>query len=398
MPASLARRRFGPVAYFDHNATTRLAPSAREAWLRAADEAWQNPGSPHRAGARVRVRLEAARAQLAELLDTDAKRLVFTGGATEAAAGILAHLARVLPADAVVALNPTEHPCVLTAAQEHLGPDRLRWLRVTPDGVVTPAAVEEALRGAAAESRSVGAIVVMAANNETGVLQPWAEIAALCRAEGAAFVCDGAQWLGKLPASRFGEVDWMFGAAHKFGGPKGVGFVQRPIDAEHFVLRAGTQERGQRAGTEDYPGIAALVAALVEAEQTKVFQETARLQWRERFERDVTQQLPGVTVIGRTAERLWNTVSLVLPHGENTRWVARLDQRGFEVSTGSACASGREGPSHVLAAMGVAPELARRVIRISAGWETGVDDWEGLRAALIAVAPEVRPAADVVSA
>jgi cysteine desulfurase len=139
------------------------------------------------------------------------------------------------------------------------------------------------------------------------------------------------------------------------------------------------------------------VAALRHAEQTQVFQETERLRWREQFERDVTAALPGSAVIGADAERLWNTVLLLLPHGENTRWLARLDQRGFEVSTGSACATGHAGPSHVLAALGYRPDEARRVVRLSAGWTTTPADWEALRAALVAVAEEVKPAAAVVS-
>jgi cysteine desulfurase len=388
---------FWLLPYFDHNATTPLAPAAREAWLRAADEAWQNPSSAHRAGVRVKLRLDAARARLAELIDSDPKRLVFTGGATEAAAGILAHLARTIEPSAVLAISPTEHPCVLDPARAHFGEARLRFLPVPRSGVVTPAALTETLQRAAADGSPIGAVVIMAANNETGVLQPWTELAAVARGAGVPLVCDASQWLGKLAAGRFGEVDWVFGAAHKFGGPKGVGFLQRPLAADDFVLRAGTQEQGRRAGTEDYAGVAAMVAALRHAEQTQVFQETERLRWREQFERDVTASLPGSAVIGAEAERLWNTVLLLLPHGENTRWLARLDQRGFEVSTGSACATGHAGPSHVLAALGYRPDEARRVVRLSAGWATTPEDWEALRAALVAVAEEVKPATAVVS-
>jgi cysteine desulfurase len=391
--ASVALRvEIQPVPYFDHNATTPLAASAREAWLRAQDEAWQNPSGLYGAGARVKVRLEAAREQLAPLLGCAAERVVFTSGATEGANAVCSHLARTLPPGTLVAVNRTEHPCVLEAAKFFLG-ERVVWLEVDRHGAVSARQVEKLLA-----SNGIGAVVVMAANNETGVLQPWRELARLCRRRHAAFFCDASQWLGKLPAAGLGEADWVIGSAHKFGGPKGVGFVLAAEGAQDFhAQQGGGQEHGHRAGTENFPGVAALVSALIEAETKKVLLETERLRWRETFERALPAVLPGVRVVGAGAERLWNTVSLILPHGDNTRWVARLDQRGFQVSTGSACATAKEGPSHVLAAMGCSPEEARRVIRASAGWETMETDWKKLALALAEVSAEVKPAETVVN-
>jgi cysteine desulfurase len=170
--------------------------------------------------------------------------------------------------------------------------------------------------------------------------------------------------------------------------------VKLPAQAEGFrIFGGGAQENGHRAGTEDVAGIAALAVALAEAEQRKVFLETDRLRVRERFEREVTARVSGIRIVGAGAERLWNTVSVILPHGENTRWVAALDKRGFQVSTGSACATGKEGPSHVLAALGVAPEEARRVVRVSSGWETTAGDWSALADAFAAVDAELRASA-----
>jgi len=379
------------VHYFDHNATAPLAPVAREVWLRTHDRAWQNPSSPYGAAARVKVQLDAARENLARLLGCRAARVVFTSGATEGANAVCAHLARTLPPGARVAVNPTEHPCVLEAARFFLG-DRLVWLEVTRDGVVSPRAVDNLLAAG-----GLGAVAVMAANNETGVLQPWRELAQACRRHRAAFFCDAAQWLGKLPAAGLGAADWVIGSAHKFGGPKGVGVLVAAEDAEDFHLsRGGEQEHGRRAGTEDFPGVAAMVAEFVEAETKKVLLETERVRWREEFERAVRAALPGAEVVGAGAERLWNTVSLILPHGDNTRWVARLDKHGFQVSTGSACATGKDGPSHVLAAMRFSPERARRAIRVSAGWETMEADWQKLAEALAAVSTEVAPSDAVV--
>ena len=386
------------VPYFDHNATAPLAPAAREAWLRAHDEAWQNPSGLYSGGARVRVRLDTAREQFAQLLGGAAARVVFNSGATEGANAVCAHLARTLPPGVLVAVNRTEHPCVLEAAKFFLG-ERIVWLEVDCHGVVSAGQVEKLLASGSPSTGSgqgIGAVVVMAANNETGVLQPWRELARLCRRHHTAFFCDASQWLGKLPAAGLGEADWVIGSAHKFGGPKGVGFVLAGEGAENFhAQQGGGQEHGHRAGTENFPGVAAMVAALVEAETRKVLLETERLRWREMFERALPAALPGVRVVGAGADRLWNTVSLILPHGENTRWVTRLDKRGFQVSTGSACATAKEGPSHVLAAMGCSTEEARRVIRASAGWETAETDWPKLAQALAEVSAEVRPA-DVV--
>ena len=374
------------MPYFDHNATTPLSPHAREAWLRASDESWQNPSSPYRDAARVRVRLEESREELARLLSRRAEQVVFNSGATEGANAVFAYWAGALPAGRKVAVNPTEHPCVIEAARHYLAPERLMWLEPGLDGVVRLQQLEELLAGG-----NVAAVSVMAANNETGVLQPWREVAAICRRHRVANHCDAAQWLGKLSASGLGEAGWVTASAHKFGGPKGVGFLIWPEQAEGFrSQRGGEQEHGHRAGTEDYPAIAAMLAVLTATESAQLALEAERRSWRDAFVAQIGVALPGARIVGGGADRLWNTVSMIMPRGENHRWVTKLDKRGFQVSTGSACAAGKRGPSHVLAAMGFAPEEARRVIRISAGWETEEKDWQGLAAALAAVEAEIR--------
>ncbi|MBK9989609.1 MAG: aminotransferase class V-fold PLP-dependent enzyme [Verrucomicrobia bacterium] len=373
------------MPYFDHNATTPLAPVAREAWLQVSAETWHNPASPYRDGARARIRLDAVRARLAEFIGCAPELLVFTSGATEGANAVLAHWAQSLPAGSRVAINPTEHPCVLESAKKFFG-DRLLWLPVTRAGLVEHAVVKTFF-----EKHRVAAVIVLAANNETGVLQPWAEIARTCALAGVEYFCDAAQWLGKLPAAGLGGAGWVIGAAHKFGGPKGTGFLKIPVGAESFRAQlGGAQQRGFRGGTEDLAGASAMVAALTDAEQKKVFQESERLRWRGQFEQTVRSIVPGVTVIAAEAERLWNTVSLLMPHTENHRWVTRLDKLGFQVSTGSACATAKEGSSHVLAAMGYAPAEAKRVIRVSSGWETTEAEWNALALALSGLESEFR--------
>ena len=379
-----------PVPYFDHNATTPLADAASEAWLKIQAENWHNPSSPTRAAARAKIRLDSYHEALSVLLGGEPVHYVFNSGATEGAHAVLAHWAKRLAPDARIAVSATEHPCVLAAAARCF-PGRIDWLAHEAGGVVTPAAVCAALAAGAA------GVVVMAANNETGVLQPWSEIAEACRAAnggaGVPYLCDATQWLGKLPGAGFGSCGaWVIASGHKFGAPKGVGFVKLPAGRAEpdFVSQGGgLQEAGHRAGTEDVAGIAALCAALVECEQKHVIWESQRLAWRERFERELTAALPGARIVAADTERLWNTVFAIMPHGEYARWIARLDKRDVQVSTGAACATGKDGPSHVLAALGVAPEEARRALRISAGWGTTEADWTMLLDAIRAVAAEL---------
>jgi cysteine desulfurase len=378
------------MPYFDHNATTPLAIVARETWLRAQDEAWQNPSSPYRTAAHVKIRLDAAREKFAILLGDAAERYVFTSGATEAANLVIGWWAQTLPADALIAVNPTEHPCVLEPLKRYFE-GRIRLLRLNPQGVIDLMDLKVCHLLSDKRDR-VAAVVVMAANNETGVVQPWNEIAAACADAGAGYLCDASQWLGKLPAGGIGGDGFVIAAGHKFGGPKGVGLLKLAPQSEGLRGQlGGGQERGHRGGTEDFPAIAAMGAALAEAEQKKVFLETERLAWRDEFERAIAAAVPGVRVVAAGSDRLWNTVSLLMPFADNTRWVARLDKRGFQVSTGSACATGKGGPSHVLAALGFDGEETKRVVRVSSGWDTTAEDWRALAEALAAVATELRP-------
>jgi cysteine desulfurase len=366
-----------PVLYFDHNSTTSLSDSAREIWLRVQAENWHNPSSPTRAGARARIRLDSYHEALAVLLGGEPKHYVFNSGATEGANAVLGHWSTRLPKESRIAITATEHACVLAAAARFF-PGRIDWLPHDSAGVVSAEAVSAALANGAA------GVVVMAANNETGVIQPWPEIAKLCRSRSVPFLCDATQWLGKLPGAGLGACGaWLIASGHKFGAPKGVGFVKLPAEAPDFIWQGGgAQESGHRAGTEDVAGIAALSAALVECEQKHVVWESQRLGWRERFERELKAVLPGTKIMADGADRLWNTVFAVMPQGDNSGWIARLEKRGVQVSTGAACSTGKGGPSHVLAALGIPPDEARRALRFSAGWANTEADWAELLAAV----------------
>ena len=373
------------VTYLDHNATSPLLPQARTAWLEAEEQFPGNPSSPHRLGARADNALDQARERLAALLGCAAHDLVWTSGATEACNTVLHHIAATADRSAPVWLSAIEHPTVLETAR-HYFPDRLEMIPVDRRGV----ADLEWLRLRLAQVRPA-LVALMAANNETGVLQPWRGARELCAAAGIPFFCDATQWCGRLPSAQLGACDFVAGSAHKFGGPRGVGFLKCPDKGPLTpMLYGGKQQDRRRAGTENVPGIIAMLAALEWCErQLGVSADLPRRAYRDRFERELALTLPGIAINGAGAERLWNTVSVVMPDADcRQRWVVKLDKAGFAVSTGSACASGSEHPSHVLTAMGLARDAAR-VLRISSGWATTEDAWSALLQAMIRIHPEM---------
>ena len=393
------------MLYFDHNATSPLHLVARDAWLGATERFIGNPSSLHRVGARADAALSEAREKLAALLGCHALDLVFTSGATESANTVFHHAARTLPPDAEVWLSAIEHPCVTEAAR-NLFPQRHRLIPVTRAGQVDLNWLRDQLRSRRGEEAVrqrlknppphvggyPGLVAVMAVNNETGVLQPWREVLALCREQGIPFFCDAVQALGKLPAAGLGDCDWVSGSAHKFGGPRGVGFLKCPAKGRVTpLLRGGAQEESRRAGTENVAGALAMVAAL-ELREREGARTSNSASLRAAFERDLLKSLPGSAIIAADSPRVWNTSLALLPEMDcRTRWVVKLDKLGVATSTGSACASGKEAPSPVLTAMGYTPSEAARALRFSAGWETTADDWTKLLAALLQAHREMQP-------
>jgi cysteine desulfurase len=394
-----------PMLYFDHNATHPLSRAAREAWLEATERYIGNPSSPHRLGARAETALGQAREKLAAWLDCDPHDIVWTSGATEANNTAIHSAAANGAKD--IWISAIEHPCTLAATERYFGKGR-QSIPVTRDGVTDVAWLAEALK-----ISTPGLVAVMAANNETGVLQPWREVLERCREHGVPFFCDAAQWIGKLPAQGLGACDFVSGCAHKFGGPQGVGFLKVPARFRSLIV-GGPQEEGRRAGTENVAGVLAMMAALEEREatghtsgKTRIAEKTLegrgggveagrlvdvpsrsvseRVQWRDDFSRELEAALPGVKIVGGGADRLWNTVAAIMPEVADCRqrWVVKLDKLGYAVSTGSACASGKEETSHVLTAMGIGGDQASRALRFSSGWETTHEDWtrllDGLR-------------------
>ncbi len=381
------------MQYFDHNATAPMVAEARQAWLEATESLPGNPSSRHRIGARADAALQTAREGLAALLGCDAFDLIWTSGGTESNNQVLQHFAGALPREghdkAEIWVSDIEHPSVLATATHFFGP-RLRRLPAERSGVVSLSCLRQEM-----PRHRPALVAVMAANNETGVLQPWADIQELCRRHDVPFFCDAVQWLGKAPAAGLGQCDFVSGCAHKFGGPRGIGFLKVPSGfAIDPILRGGPQEDGRRAGTENVAGAVSMMAALELREKAMHQGEhELRLEWRSRFERALMSRLPGAEIVGIRSPRLWNTVSALMPDRDcQHRWVVKLDKLGFAASTGSACASGREEASHVLTAMGHSAAEAGRVLRFSSGWETTEADWMALLDALATVHSELAPA------
>ena len=295
---------------------------------------WGNPSSVHRWGRAARQAVERARSAVAALLDAPPEGVVFVSGGTEAN-----HLALLGAGRDRVLVSAVEHDSVLRAvpAAERIPVDR--------DGIVVLDALDRLL---AADQRPA-LVSVMLANNETGVVQPVAEIAAIARAHGALFHCDAVQAAGKiaLDAGAIG-ADLVTLSAHKLGGPPGVGALVVTGELELTpLLRGGGQEHGRRAGTENLPGIAGFAAAAVAAAaEIAVYDRVRAL--RDALEAEIAAVAPEAVVLGAAAPRLPNTAAIAMPGVAAETQVIALDLDGVMVSAGAACSSGKVGPSHVL--------------------------------------------------
>jgi len=363
-------------AYLDHNATSVLRPEAAAAMADAL-AAGGNASSVHAAGRAARARVERARAEVAALVGAPPEAVVFTAGGTEANALALAGTGR-----GRVLVSAVEHDSVRAAR-----PDA-EVIPVDGDGVVD---LDRLARMLSADPRPA-LVSVMAANNETGTLQPVAEVAAVARAAGALVHCDAVQAAGRiaLDVDALG-VDYVTLSAHKLGGPQGAGaLVVRDGAPLAAMLRGGAQENGRRAGTENVPAIAGFGAA---AALGVVAMDGIRT-LRDRLEAEALRRVPGVRVFGAGAARLANTSLIAMPGVPAETQVIALDLAGVMVSAGAACASGKARRSPVLDAMGIDEATAARAIRVSLGWNTTADDVEAFLAAWVALAARAgRPAA-----
>jgi cysteine desulfurase len=347
--------------YLDYNATAPLKPAVIEAIAAALAETG-NPSSVHRFGRLARRAVETAREQVAALVNAAPASVVFTGSGTEAN-NLALHQARLERRPVFV--SAVEHDSVSRTA-----PEAIR-VPVSRDGAVDIEALERLLAG------TQGALVaVMLANNETGVIQPVADVARIARAHGASVHCDAVQAAGKIAIDmRALGVDTLALSAHKIGGPQGVGalIVSDRVNVRPQIAGGG-QERGRRAGTENVAGIAGFgVAASLAATDLSGMDGIARL--RDATERRLRSAYPDAVVFGAAAKRLPNTICVAMPGIAAETQVMALDLAGVAVSAGSACSSGKVKASHVLEAMGAGP-LAGNAIRVSAGWRSRAEDFD----------------------
>jgi cysteine desulfurase len=337
--------------YLDHNATSALRPAARHAMI-AASEVAGNASSIHAEGRAARKQLDDARDVIAKELGVLPGMVIFTSGGSEAN-----NLAIKGAAVDRILVSAIEHPSVLEAARATGKP--VAAIPVTSAGVVDLAALAKMLAGPKA------LVSVMLANNETGAIQPLREIAALAASHGSVVHTDAVQAVGKVNVN-FGllGVDLMSVSAHKLGGPQGCGaLIVRDETALDPLIHGGAQELRRRAGTENIAAIAGFAAALEEK-----MNEVRRL-------RDILEsQLEPAVIFSADVERLPNTTCFASPGLLAETLVMAFDLDGIAVSSGSACSSGKVSRSHVLAAMGVAPELAAGAIRVSLGWNTTEED------------------------
>jgi cysteine desulfurase len=364
-------------AYFDWNATAPLREAARQALVDALAVPG-NPSSVHAEGRVARRLLEDARERVARLAGARPADLIFTASGTEANA--LALTPWIETADEKrprgrLFISAIEHASVRTGGR--FPREAVEDLPVDADGRLDLAALERALAGAARPLVSV-----MLANNETGVVQPIAETAALVHAASGLLHVDAVQAAGRIACDIDAlGADLLTLSAHKIGGPKGVGALIRASDDIHFadpLIRGGGQERGMRAGTENVAGIAAFGAAAAAALTRQGEEAATMLALRNRVEAGLRAITPNVVIFGETAERLPNTTLFAHPGMRAETAVIAFDLEGVAVSSGSACSSGKVQPSHVLAAMGVSPALVQGAVRLSLGWETTERDVERL--------------------
>lgn len=366
-----------PTIYLDHSATTPVHPDVVAAMLPYFSEHYGNPSSIHSLGRRSNVALELARRKVAEIIGARPAEIIFTSGGSEgdnAAVRGIALARRAATGANRIITSAIEHSAVLRTAEamrDHFG-FALTVLPVDRDGLVSLAAVEAAL----GDGSEVAVVSVMYANNEIGTIQPADEIGALCRVRGVPFHTDAVQATGKLPLNVDAlQVDALSTSAHKFYGPKGVGFLYLRQGTPFLpILTGGSHEQSRRAGTENVPLIVGLAKALelVEAERPS---ENARLRvLRDQLSGGILEGVEGARLTGSATHRLDNHASFVISGVEAQGVLIGLDLAGVAASSGSACMSAAQRPSHVLEAIGVSPADAVGGLRLTLGHSNQPED------------------------
>ncbi len=361
------------MIYADYNATAPLRPEARAAMLAAIDLGATNPSSVHTAGRAARAIVEKARGEVGAAIGSRAEDIVFTSGGTESLALAIQGAVSALGGAVTLIVSAIEHDAATKAAAYAGVPVETAY--VLPNGQVNLEDLKTRLASWDKAAKGTPILVLMLANNETGVLQPVSEAAALLREAGGLTVCDAVQGLGKVPvnAALLG-VDYLVFSGHKVGGPQGTGALwHRPGAPLKAILHGGGQERGLRSGTENVAGIAGFGASALAA--VRDLPTYARLAaYRDAMEARLKTE-GGVLVMGETSPRLAATSCFAHKGLRAETQVMALDLAGICVSAGSACSSGKVKRSLVLMAMGADDALAQSAIRTSFGWDTKPEDF-----------------------
>jgi cysteine desulfurase len=374
--------------YFDHNATTPVAPEVLETVVSCLGQVYGNASSIHHFGQAAKQKLEAARRQLATLIHANPAEIVFTSGGTEADNMALLGVARASTgATRHIVTSAIEHPAVLAACiqleKEGVAVTRVR---AGSGGVVQSDDVARALRP------DTVLVSVMHANNELGTVQPIAEIARATRERRIPLHVDGVQALGKIPVDVEAlGVDLYSMSGHKLYAPKGVGALWvRKGTRLAPVTFGGHHERDRRPGTENVPGIASFGAAAELAGRNLAAEMERLTALRDRLENGILDRIPGSGVNGARWSRVPNTSNVYFDAIDGEALVIALDLRGFSVSTGAACSSGALTPSHVLMAIGLSSDRARASMRFSLGRDNTVQQVDALVEALEASVAHLR--------
>jgi len=358
--------------YLDHNATTPVHPEVREAMLPFLGELFGNPSSGHWAGREVASHMDIARSHVSELIGARPEEIVFTAGGTEgdnwAIRNLLSHMH-----GAHIITSAVEHPAVYSACQEMEAEGyELTVVEVDRYGMVEPESVRKAIRD------DTALITIMLANNETGTINPIAEIADLAREKGILTHTDAVQAVGKIPLDvKTLGVDVLTASGHKFNAPKGAGFqyIREGVELKPLMV-GGHQERGLRSGTENVPGIVGLGKACQLALRDMGEREQVIGSLRDKLEKGLRDAVPESQLNGHPTERICNTLNLSFKYIEGEALLAMLELEGIAVSTGSACSAGSTEPSRVLKAMDIDPLCSRGAIRFSLGLGTTDDEIE----------------------
>lgn len=382
----------GTRVYLDHNASAPLRPAARDAMLLALTEPG-NPSSVHTEGRQARSHLTTAREKLAELTGSDAASITFTSGCTEANVCVLTphyrfgaqklHLPKLL-------VGATEHPSVQAGGR--FVEECRETIPVDTDGVVRLDHLQNRL-SELKDNNERALVSVMAANNETGVIQPSFEISEIVHEAGGIFHVDATQIIGRRPVTMTSlGCDVMTVSAHKLGGPKGIGAIilAGGVLGIEPLINGGGQETFRRGGTENVAAVAGFGGAVQSVLENRAEMEeiTALRDWLETALRSIS---PETVIFGSGAERIGNTTCFAVPGVSAETAVIACDLEGAAVSSGSACSSGKVAASHVLSAMDVPADLARGAIRISLGWSSTKEDVERFAEIWRSVIKRLRP-------